>query len=107
MRKCTGSQFCECIDCFVASRDTPRPDAGAVKTEKQKAKGTTMGDKLFDVIAVNMETDKVRLMAKNKTRWNAEAIENMAIMRRGVDEEFFTVVEAGKFSEGDSYKFSA
>ena len=39
-----------------------------------------------DVIAVNMETHKVRLIAENKTERNADAIEMMAVQRRGVDE---------------------
>jgi len=66
-----------------------------------------MSDKLFDVIAVNMTTDRVRFMAQKKTKRNAEVIENMAVIRRGVDEEFFVTVEAGKFKEGDSYSSNA
>lgn len=59
--------------------------------------------KLYDVVAVNIKTTKVRLMAENKTERNAEAIVNMAIMRRGVEEEFFTEVPGGKYKEGDLY----
>ncbi len=60
-------------------------------------------NKLYDVIAVSLRTNKVRFMADRKTLNNAEAIEKMAVMRRGVDEEFFTTVPAGSFNEGDDY----
>lgn len=62
---------------------------------------------MFDVLAVNMETHKVRIMAENKTERNAEAIENMAVMRRGVDEEFFVTVPHGKYKEGDEWDENA
>lgn len=58
---------------------------------------------LFDVIAVNIETNKVRMMATGKTERNAEAIEQMAVMRRGVEEEFFASVPAGLYKDGDDY----
>jgi hypothetical protein len=47
---------------------------------------------LFDVEAVNIKTGEVRKLAENKTRENAEAIVKMAVMRRGVDEEFYREV---------------
>ena len=50
---------------------------------------------MFDVIAVNLTTGKKRHIATDKTERNAEAIVEMAVMRRGVDEEFFTTVPAG------------
>lgn len=50
---------------------------------------------LFDVIAVNIETGARRLIESNKTERNAEAIVNMAVMRRGVEEEYFDAVPAG------------
>jgi len=49
-------------------------------------------DKLFDVIATNIETGKERIISSGKTERNAEAILEMAVMRRGVDEEFFKTV---------------
>jgi len=62
---------------------------------------------LYDVVAVNLETNKetnkVRFMAQGKTLPNAEAIVSMAVMRRGLDEEFFAEVPAGKYQEGDSW----
>ena len=63
-----------------------------------------MNDKLFDVIAVDLSTKKIRFMAQGKTERNAEAIETIAVMRRGVDVEFFTTVPAGKYKEGDICK---
>jgi len=62
---------------------------------------------LFDVVAVNMKSNKVRFMAKGKTLHNAEATEKMAIMRHGVDEEFFATVPIGKYKEGDEWKGGA
>ena len=54
-----------------------------------------MPEKLFDVVAVNIKTGKERIIANGKSEHNAEAIENMAIMRRGVEEEFFKVIPSG------------
>lgn len=59
--------------------------------------------KLFDVVEVDTDTMKITLMAENKTKKNAEAIESFAIMRRGNDSNFFTSVPAGKYSNGDKY----
>ena len=64
-------------------------------------------EKLFDVIAVNMETNKVRLMAERKTQRNAEAIVAMAVMRRGVEDELFVEVGHGTYREGDTYGTSS
>lgn len=57
----------------------------------------------MDVIAVNLETKKVRIFARGKDEKNAEAIVNMAVIRRGVDEEFYTTTPDGKYNEGDVY----
>jgi hypothetical protein len=65
---------------------------------------TTQAAKLFDVVAVDMETMKVRLLATDKTEANAEAIVNIAVMRNGVDKEFFTTVPLGKYKTGDEYQ---
>lgn len=51
-----------------------------------------MSDKLFNVIAVNIETKAERILAEKKSKENAEAICNMAVMRRGCDEEFYKTV---------------
>ena len=58
---------------------------------------------LVDVLAVNIKTNRIRLFGQGKTERNAEAIINMAIMRRGVDEEFYTIAELGKYQEGEFY----
>lgn len=63
-----------------------------------------MKDELFDVIAVNLITHEVEVMSTRKTAKNAEAIEMMAVIRRGVEECFYTTVPTGKFSDGDTYK---
>ena len=61
---------------------------------------------MFDVIAVNMATHKVRLIGENKTERNADAIEMMAVARLGWDEEFFTKAAAGKYKDGDEWNES-
>lgn len=58
---------------------------------------------MYDVIAVNMKTHKVRLLAENKTERNADAIEMMAVARLSCDEEFFTKAAAGKYKDGDEW----
>ena len=59
---------------------------------------------LYDVVAVNLKTNKVRIFGQNKSERNADAIINMAIMRRGVDEEFYTTAKPGQYKEGDCYQ---
>lgn len=51
-----------------------------------------MSDELFDVIAVDLQSGAERFMAERKTRGNARAIMHMAVVRRGVEGEFFKVV---------------
>jgi hypothetical protein len=48
--------------------------------------------KFYDVIAVNIESGAERVIADREPKDGAEAIMNMAVGRRGVDEEFFKVV---------------
>ena len=57
--------------------------------------------KLFDVIAVNLATKRVRILDKNLTERNADAVADMAVMRRGVETEIFTKVMADSHKEGD------
>ncbi len=59
--------------------------------------------RLYDAIAINNETNRIRIFGSNLTLPNAEAISAMAIMRRGCDEERYSEVPAGKFKEGDIY----
>ena len=58
---------------------------------------------VYDVVAVNIKTKLVRLLARDETQANAEAVVLMAVRRRGVDEEFFVAVEAGTYQEGESW----
>ncbi len=62
-----------------------------------------MTNQKYDVVAVSLKTNQVRLMAQNKTIENAEAIVIMAVCRRGVDEEFFTECPAGLHKDGDEW----
>ena len=48
---------------------------------------------LFNVYAVNIESRDRRLLAEGLTEANAEAVVMMAVARRGVDEEFYTIEE--------------
>lgn len=45
---------------------------------------------LYDVIAVNIKTKAERMIAEQKDYSNAEAIIEIAVRRRGAEEEFFT-----------------
>lgn len=59
-----------------------------------RQRGASMSkEKRFNVVAVNIQTQARRLIAENKSERNADAIVKMAVMRRGVDEEFFTTVQ--------------
>ena len=55
-----------------------------------------MTEPLYDVRAVNIETNEERIIANRMTVRNAEACMRMAVMRRGVEVEFFVVVPSGK-----------
>lgn len=58
---------------------------------------------LYDVIAVDLKTHAVTIIGQGKSARTAEAIENMAIMRRGVEDSFYVTVHAGKYSDGDEW----
>ena len=60
-----------------------------------------MSENMHDVVGVDFGTKEVRLIAENKTLKNAEAIEEMAVVNMGCDGEFFAVVSAGSFCNGD------
>jgi len=62
-----------------------------------------MSTKLYDVVAVNMATQKVRVIHKNDSIENAQAVVEMAVMRRGVETEFFAEAEAGLYQDGDTW----
>ena len=51
-----------------------------------------MHQELYDVIAVNRQSKEERVLATGETRKDAEAIVKMAVMRRGLDKEFFKKV---------------
>jgi hypothetical protein len=57
---------------------------------------------MLDVIEVQIKAPHtVRIIDRNKTERNAEAIIEMAVMRRGVEHSFFTTAPAGKYQDGD------
>jgi hypothetical protein len=47
---------------------------------------------LYDVVAVNIKTGTKRPLATDKTERDAEAVIKMAVMRRGVQEEFYMAI---------------
>ena len=51
-----------------------------------------MSAETFDVVATNLETHAERVIARGPTERNAEAVVNMAVIRRGVDVEFYKAV---------------
>lgn len=60
-------------------------------------------EKLFDVVAVEMATHRVELLAEKKTERNADAIVMMAVVRRGVETHFYGIVPSGKCKNGDEW----
>ncbi len=63
--------------------------------------------KTFDTLAVNIETSTIRFFGQDKNLQSAEAIVKMAIMRRGLDEEFYVVVPHGMYKEGEKFNGGA
>ena len=63
-----------------------------------------MNEERFDVLAVSIADSTVRSLATSKTARDAEAIEVMAVMRRGVETEFYVTVESGKYKDGDRWR---
>ena len=64
---------------------------------------STCVSELFDVVAVDAAKHTVRLLESSKTEQNAEAIIRFAIIRRGLEEEFFAAVPSGKYKDGDAW----
>ena len=47
----------------------------------------------FDVVAVEIATGRERFLAEDQTAENADAVVQMALLRRGVDTEFYRRVD--------------
>ena len=62
-----------------------------------------MDNQKFDVIAVNIDTNRILWVDGPKTAANADAFIRMAIMRQGVGDRYFTTTLPGAFKAGDSY----
>ena len=58
---------------------------------------------LFDVVAVNIKTNDVRIFARDKSEASAEAVINSAIRARGLDVEFYATTSPGKYNDGDKW----
>ena len=46
---------------------------------------------LFDVVAINLRTKAERILDRDLTRENAEAVVRFTVVRRGCDVEFYVV----------------
>ena len=57
----------------------------------------------YDVVGVTIETGHVRIISGNLDKRNAEAVMEMAVMRRGVEREFFSLTEADTYLEGEKW----
>lgn len=65
-------------------------------------------EEMYDVVAVNIDSNIVEaLFGENKTLENAEAIVSMAVMRRGIKEQFYSEVPHGSLKVGDKYSKDA
>ena len=58
---------------------------------------------LFDVLAVDMGTHKVRVIGENKTEFESNKIVVMAVYRNGVNREFYTHATSGKYKNGSCW----
>lgn len=57
---------------------------------------------MLDVLAVSLSGQPtVRIIAQNKSERSAEGIVEMAVIRRGVETEFFTTAPTGSHKDGD------
>jgi Domain of unknown function (DUF4326) len=62
---------------------------------------------LFDVLGVQIHGPRiVRVMGESLDADNAEAFIGMAIIRRGVEEEFFVTTAAGSYKDGETWEWS-
>lgn len=64
-----------------------------------------MGEHMrYDVLGVNLKTRIVRVMGKDLNESDADAFERMAVLRRGVEEEFFVTVPHDFYANGDRWE---
>lgn len=61
-------------------------------------------NQLCDVLAVSIENSTVRLLDTDKARDDAEAIVDMAVMRRGVEMEFYVAVPSSSYRDGERWE---
>lgn len=57
----------------------------------------------FDAVAVSLLELKVRVLGRGMSEDNAYAVAAMAVARLGMDRQFFAVVEAGMYADGDTW----
>jgi hypothetical protein len=50
---------------------------------------TDMSDDRYDVLGVNLRSKTVRIISRDLSAPNADALVKLAVMRRGIEDEFF------------------
>lgn len=60
---------------------------------------------MFDVVKVEYlrEPSRVTVIARDKDARNAEAVVSLAVMRQGVNGQFFAVVAPDRYRDGDEW----
>ncbi len=59
----------------------------------------------FDVVGVSVITGRVvRVIEKDQSKEDAEAVVKMAVIRRGVEDSIFVEVAHGSYSSDDRWK---
>ena len=58
----------------------------------------------WDVVRVAFTTNQVKVLAGPRDKWQAEAVLKMAVLRTGVEYQFFARVPHGRYQDGDEWK---
>lgn len=58
----------------------------------------------YDLVAVSLQTQLVRVLDTNLSAASAEGKMMFAVARRGVEEEFFATCPAGAYKDGDQWR---
>jgi hypothetical protein len=73
-----------------------------MSNEKPK-EGKVSDEKMVDVVAIKIKGGEVLWVDGPKTERNADATINIAIMRQGVEDRFFSAANPGQYKSGDKW----